>query len=158
MVLKLYCQRCGEEREIEIKDEKESYPVRKEQTEILAKVTYCKFCGEQIWNERLDANNLQEAYRQYRSNHGLLQPEDIKRIREMYGLSQTTFGKILGFGEKTIARYENGSIQEMAQNNLIKLASYPVVFGLLVKQNKACLADNEFERIMSTLIDVQRII
>jgi len=46
----MYCPECKEEREIEIREENESYPVKNEQTEINAQVTYCKHCGEQIWN------------------------------------------------------------------------------------------------------------
>ena len=148
----LYCQRCGEVSEVEIREEKETYPVKNEQTEILASLTYCRQCGEQIWNESLDENNLKEAYRIYRLKHGLLQPEVIKRIREKYGLSQTSFGKLLGLGEKTIVRYENGSIQDSALNNLIELAGYPFVFALLVAKNKACLSDKEYQRVMHILM------
>lgn len=52
---------------------------------------------------------------------GLLQPEEIRSIRSMYGMSQETFARVLGMGTKTIARYENGSLQDEAQNNLIFL-------------------------------------
>lgn len=57
----LYCQRCGEVSEVEIREEKETYPVKNELTEIMASVTYCRQCGEQVWNESLDENNLKEA-------------------------------------------------------------------------------------------------
>lgn len=62
-----------------------------------------------------------DAFAIYRQRHGLLQPEEIRRIREKYGLSQVAFAKVLGLGNKTVARYENGSIADMAQNNLIEL-------------------------------------
>lgn len=35
-------------------------------------------------------------------------PEEIKKIREQYGLSQRSFAKLLNWGDKTICRYENG--------------------------------------------------
>ena len=149
----LYCLKCDKEQDFEVRQEKESYPVRGEQTEIIAQVTYCKQCGEQIWNEDLDEVNLKEAYRKYRSNHDLLQPEEIKRIRDKYALSQTSFGKLLGFGDKTITRYENGSIQDMAQNNLIVLAEYPDVFELLLQRNKEHLSPQDFERAISKIME-----
>lgn len=149
----LYCLKCGQEQEFEVRQEKESYPVRGEQTEIIARVTYCKQCGEQIWNEDLDEANLKEVYRKYRTNHNLLQPEEIKRIRNKYALSQTAFGRILGFGDKTITRYENGSIQDLAQNNLIALAEHPDIFALLLQRNKEYLSPQEFERASSKLLE-----
>jgi putative zinc finger/helix-turn-helix YgiT family protein len=148
----MYCHNCREERDIEIREEKESYPVRNEQTEIMAKVTYCMHCGEQIWNEEFDENNLQVAYRIYRAKHGLLQPEEIKRIREKYTLSQTAFGRILGFGDKTITRYENGSIQDLAQNNLIELASFPDVFELLLNKNAEYISQQDYDRAIKMLM------
>ena len=147
----MYCPECGEEREIELREERESYPVKNEPTEIMAQVTYCKHCEEQIWNEELDDNNLKEAYKQYRIKHGLLQPEDIKSIREKYKLTQTAFAKILGFGEKTIARYETGSIQDSAQNNLMELANYPDVFELLLKKSVTFIPTSDYERAMGAL-------
>ena len=147
----LYCLKCDKEQDFEVRQEKESYPVRGEQTEIIAQVTYCKQCGEQIWNEDLDEVNLKEAYCKYRVSHDLLQPEDIKRIRVKYSLSQTAFGRLLGFGDKTITRYENGSIQDLAQNNLIVLVDYPDVFELLLLRNKEQISKQDFERAISKL-------
>ena len=35
-------------------------------------------------------------------------PDDIKRIRGKYSLSQQSFARLLGLGEASIVRYENG--------------------------------------------------
>lgn len=67
----MYCPECKCEREVEIRNEKEVYPVKGEDTEIDAKVTYCKFCGEQIWNDEVNNDNLIRALNKYRKNHGL---------------------------------------------------------------------------------------
>lgn len=150
-----YCPKCNKERETEIREEKEIYPVKNEPTEILAKVTYCKHCGEQIWNDELDNNNLQEAYHKYRSVHGLLQPEDIKEIREKYNITQTTFAKILGFGEKTIARYETGSIQDSAQNNLMELANFPNVFEHLLKKSISNISKSDYDKAIEALANLK---
>jgi transcriptional regulator with XRE-family HTH domain len=81
----------------------------------------------------------------------LLLPEEIKAIREKYNLTQTAFAKILGFGEKTIARYENGSIQDEAQNNLIELANIPNNFEVLLKKNASQLSSYEYNKAISAL-------
>ena len=116
-----------------------------------ALVSFCSECGEEVWNDELDENNLQKAYTIYRTNHGLLQPYEIYNIREKYGVSQTLFARILGLGDKTITRYENGSIQDKAQNNLIALVSHPENFKELVEQNRSIIPDPDYERILSAL-------
>ena len=146
MTTRLYCPSCGEERDVIIKNEKEAYPVKNEPTEIQAQISYCRHCGEQIWNEELDPENLQAAYRKYRTDHGLLQPEEIKAIRENYALTQTAFAKILGLGEKTIARYETGSLQDLAQNNLIELTRLPEAFSYLLQKGRSRITEIEYDR------------
>lgn len=144
--MKMYCPTCKTEIEITIKTEKEIYPVKNDPIEIISEVTYCKRCDEQIWNKDLDTKNLEKAYEKYRKKHNLLQPKDIKRIREKYSLSQVSFAKILGLGEKTITRYENGSIQDVSQNNLIMLADYPDVFTLLLNKNNDFIPTTDYQK------------
>jgi hypothetical protein len=50
---RMYCLKCGEEREIDIREEPESYPVKNEQTVIDAKITYCKYCGDKFGMKNL---------------------------------------------------------------------------------------------------------
>lgn len=147
----MYCPTCEMKKEIEILKEKEIYPVKNEPTEVVAEVTYCTHCREQIWNEEVDTKNLEKAYRKYRDTNGLLQPEDIKKIRQKYNLTQTSFAKILGVGEKTITRYENGSIQDLAQNNLIALSDYVDVFKLLLDKNKTFISDSDYEKAFKAI-------
>jgi putative zinc finger/helix-turn-helix YgiT family protein len=142
----LYCSKCEKEREIEVREEKEVYPVKGEETEILANVTYCKHCGKQIWNDEFEGENLKKAYKIYQNAHDLLLPEEIKAIREKYDLSQTLFAKILGLGEKTITRYENGSIQDAAQNVLIDLADDSEIFAKLISKAKNRLSQPEYDK------------
>ena len=112
----MYCPNCNSEVLTEVKTVSETYPVKGEEITVTAKVRCCKNCGQSIWDEELDGQNLLDAFAIYRQRHGLLQPEEIRRIREKYGLSQVAFAKVLGLGNKTVARYENGSIADMAQN------------------------------------------
>ena len=132
----MICSKCYNEKEFIVKEEKEIIKVKGEPIEITSKVTYCKNCGEQIWNPELDDENLDTAYRCYRKKHNLLMPEEIKEIRKRLELSQKSFSKLLGIGEKTITRYENGAIQDQAHNNLILLADSLENFNLLYAKQK----------------------
>ena len=146
MEAKIYCPKCGDFRPYEVKEERETYPVKNEPVEIMAKVSYCKCCGEMLWNEELDDVNLKMAFDVYKNHHDLLTSEKVKRIREKYGLSQALFSKLLGLGEKTITRYENGSIQDVAHNSLLLLADKPDALLILLKANRRFLTDNEYEK------------
>ena len=52
-------------------------------------------------------------------------PEEIKRIRDKYRLSQQSFAKLLGIGEASMVRYENGQAPSRANANLIRAADKP---------------------------------
>ena len=54
-----------------------------------------------------------------------LTPEDIKRIRKKYDLSQKAFAQLLGIGEASMARYESGTTPSKANANLIRAAEEP---------------------------------
>ena len=151
MEAKMFCANCKEDQEFVVRVEEESYPVKGEETTIHANVAYCTVCGEQIWNQELDDENLKTAYRVFRDKHELLQPEEIKSIREKYAITQVDFARILGLGDKTVARYESGSLQDSAPNNLIFLARYPDAFRLLVMKNKEKISETCYNETMKSL-------
>ena len=51
-----------------------------------------------------------------------LTAREIKDIRTRYGLSQQAFARVLGLGEASIVRYENGQKPTRANANLIRAA------------------------------------
>ena len=117
--MRKYCEECGKEVETQIIKKRESYDVCGETIDVDAQVLVCAECGEEFYSEELDNTTLVRAYNEYRIRHKLLLPEEIKKIREQYGLSQRSFAKLLNLGDKTICRYENGSIQDKAHNSLL---------------------------------------
>lgn len=117
-----YCPVCNREQDILLIQKEETYLVRGEPFTIDATVCTCAHCGEEIMTEEYDDDNLRKAYAKYRSLHGLLQPEEIKAIREQYGVSQVAFARMVRVDDKAIARYENGSLQTKTDNDRIMLA------------------------------------
>lgn len=147
----MICSNCYNENDFEIRNENEIICVRGEEVEVVSKVTYCKKCGRKVWNSDCDDDNLKNAYNVYRKKHNLLQPKEIVEIREKYGITQTTYAKVLGLGEKTIARYENGAIQDTAQNNLMLLSRNINNFKTLFEKQIDKLDENEISKIKETL-------
>lgn len=147
----MFCPKCEADVETTVREIDETYTVKGEDITIKAKVRFCATCGEDIWDEELDSQNLLRAYTEYRARHGLLQPHEIRAIREKYKLSQAAFARVLGLGEKSVTRYENGSIADMAQNNLIALTRYPDVFQKLLELNQSKITKDDYNTAHSAL-------
>lgn len=114
-----------------------------------AQVRVCGICHEEVFDEELDSKTLDAFYREYRKSEKLLLPEEIKSIRLKYRLSQSSFAKVLGFGEKTITRYENGAIQDVCHDNLIRLMDSMGAFVSIWENRKDCLSAKEQTRVES---------
>ena len=145
--MRTYCTHCNKEVLLREEQHCETYPVKGEDTTIEATVLYCEECGTEVWLSEIDDKNLEKAYEVYRAKHGLMKPNDIQAMREKYGLSQVAFARVLGFGDKTIARYENGSLQDEAPNNLMLLVRNPDCFMELFQKNKGKLTSNEIQQV-----------
>ena len=131
-----YCEKCEKEVETKVITRKENFKICGENIEVDAQVMLCANCGEEIFNEELDSATLLNAYNEYRRRHKLLSPEEIKRIREQYGLSQRSFAKLLNWGDKTVRRYENGAIQDKAHNSLLLFLRDPDNMRIYLLENE----------------------
>ena len=149
--MKTFCPKCFSNVDASITYRKETYSVKGDEVIIDAKVCLCPNCGETIWVPSVDEENIDKAYRAYQHKHRLLLPAQIKRIREKYQVTQSTFARLLGFGEKTITRYENGYIQDEGPNNLIYLVEDPATFQVLYEKNKSKISKCEQQNIEQAL-------
>lgn len=70
----------------------------------------CVSCGEEFFTPE-QMNHVQRlASAVIREEEGLLLPEAIRALRERLGLTQREFEKLLGVGQKTVARWERGTV------------------------------------------------
>lgn len=120
--IKTFCPECDCEVVAPIELRVETLPVKGEQTPYDADIAICPYCGEAIGDSRIEEGNLRRAYSAYCAAHGLMAPDEVKELRNSYGLSLREFSKFLGFGEQTIARYEAGAIPDDSHNTTLKLA------------------------------------
>jgi len=89
-------------------------------TMIIANATWdaCTSCGEEILPDELTKAIEAEQYRRL----GLLPPSEIRQVRQKTGLSAVDMANLLGVGEKSYTRWENGrSIQNKSNDTLIRL-------------------------------------
>ena len=146
-----YCENCGREVETKIVNRLETFAVLGENIEIECKVMVCAECGEELFCEELDAQTLNDAYNEYRRIHKLLLPEEIRKIREQYGLSQRGFAKLLNWGDKTICRYENGSLQDKAHNSILLLLREPENMRKYLMENELTIDEKQKKKLLERI-------
>lgn len=146
-----YCEVCGKEVETKIITRQETFKVCGEDITIDAQVLVCAECGGELFCEELDSATLVNAYNEYRRKHKLLLPDEIKKIREQYGLSQRSFAKLLNWGDKTICRYENGSVQDKAHNSLLLFLREPENMRTYLTENEIVLDERQKTKLLDTV-------
>jgi len=115
------CPECEVEKEVQYGTKEETLTIRKENIDVISKVFYCPTGNHFFSDMEDDEEKIQFAYREYRKRKNILQPEGIKELRDKYGLSQQDFSLFLGYGAKTIARYETGAIPDDSHSYFMKL-------------------------------------
>jgi uncharacterized phage-associated protein/DNA-binding transcriptional regulator YiaG len=121
--------------------------VRKENFPILYHYYLCEETGEEFTDVELDDLNLAQAYNQYRTRYNLPFPDEIKGLREQYGLSAAKMSEILGFGANVYRNYEAGDLPNVSNARLMQLAKDPREFKKLVEKSGA-VEGNMWERLM----------
>ncbi len=119
--LKMECPVCEHERNVVYGETKESLKIRGEEIDVTSKIHYCPKGDHYFYAPEDEEAKFQTAYDEYRKRKNFLQPNEIKQLRERYGLSQRNFTRLLDWGEVTIHRYESGAIQDDVHNDLLML-------------------------------------
>lgn len=151
-----YCEECGKEVKTRTITKRETYEICGEAIEVDAEVLVCEECGEEFFCEELDNVTLVRAYNEYRIKHKLLLPEEIKKIREQYGLSQRSFAKLLNWGDKTICRYENGSLQDRVHNSMLLFLREPDNMWTYLTENEVLLTDKQKKRLLDIVAKLKK--
>jgi putative zinc finger/helix-turn-helix YgiT family protein len=145
------CPICENERKVIRGTRKETVKINNQNIEVPVESYYCSEGNHYFTDLEQDEKRIQHAYRKYREQNELLQPEEITAIRDKYGLSQTDFSLLLGFGQITVHRYETGALQDQAHNIILEFIKQPMNFYILYKKNIKLLPTKVAERIKGKL-------
>ena len=113
--------------------EKRTIPFRKENFDIDFHFWVCTDTKEQFEDERQAELNISQVYNQYRAKHNIPTTDEIRRIREMYGISASKMSDVLGFGANQYRQYETGEMPSISNGRLIMQAADPEDFIKMVK-------------------------
>lgn len=145
--MRKYCANCELIQDVVVRKEVHKYNVKKTKVTAEIMILTCSQCGDEVYDKDNEVSNDIMIFDQYKKTKKLLTSKEIIKIREKYSISQVTLSKILGFGIKTITRYENGAIQDNAHDNLLRLVNSDENFYRLWIMSKESLTEAENNKI-----------
>ena len=146
-----FCFECAKDVDTKIIEKNETFNVKATTIKVQSKVRVCTECGVEISDMELDDATMSEVYEKYKLLNNMLTSKDIKELREKYSITQKGLALVLGFGEKTITRYENGSLQDKAHDDILKSIKEPTNFKRYWETNKNKLTNFEIDKVEAKL-------
>ncbi|MBA1335954.1 MAG: hypothetical protein HPY66_1773 [Firmicutes bacterium] len=96
--------------------------------------------------------NLLKARDAYRQKKGLLTSSEIANIRSYYGLTQSDFSALLGWGDVTVTRYESKTIQDETYDNIMRMVYENPLFALeCIDKHKDRFTSDKYTKIRKNI-------
>lgn len=146
---KRICPCCMEEHEVKTVKIKEQANFKDHHVNYDAVYTYCDAADELYMDERQIQDNDIRLKDAYRRTEGLLTSDEISDIRSKYGITQSDLCTLLGWGGKTITRYESHQVQDRAHDTILKkIYRDPEWFLSLLKDSKNNLSEEAYQKYL----------
>lgn len=147
---KRLCPCCMEEHAVKLIKENEHTVFKNVQVDYEARYFYCDQADELYTDEELTRRNDIAMKDSYRRAEGLMISSDIRTLRDGYGISQSDLCILMGWGAKTITRYETHQVQDRAHDTILrKLEQDPEWFVRLLLYAKELISAKAYERCMT---------
>lgn len=114
----------------------------------------CDDTGITFTDAETDGWGLDQVYSQYREKYGIPAPEEIKAIREQYGLSAVTMSKILGIGDNQYGLYEGGEMPTKNIGRMIATIKDKNIFNMYVDMARNQFKEKDYNRIKEKIENV----
>lgn len=147
----MLCTCCMENHEVKRVIIRENNIFKNTDVEYDAEYFYCENADEYFADESMATANDISMKNAYRKRCGLLTTSEIVAIREKYGVSQSDLCQILGWGVKTITRYESHQVQDKAHDTILrKISTDPEWFLKLLDSAKDSILKASFDKYYAT--------
>lgn len=147
------CICCMEEHDVSIVRLRECDEFKNESLEYFATYEYCDRADEYIATEEMISKNDIALKNSYREKVGLLTTQEIEAIRRKYGISQTDLSILLGWGAKTITRYESHQVQDVAHDTILrKIDCDPEWFLSFLENSKENISEAAYNKYKATAL------
>ena len=146
---KQICPCCMEEHEVKTVIVLERATFKNCIVDYEASYFFCEFAEELYMDEQQMQENDIRLKDAYREKEGLLTSVQISRIRAKYGISQSDLCTLLGWGGKTITRYESHQVQDKAHDTILKkIDQDPEWFLTLLDGAKSNLSTESYQKYL----------
>lgn len=129
---------------------------RKEEYTIVHHYWLCTDSGERFTDDAIDDLDLGQVHNQYREKYGIPFPEEIKNIREKYGVSASKMSEILGLGANSWRNYEAGEVPSVANGRLILAIKNTEDFRRQVEACAELISEKERIQLLHKISVLQR--
>ena len=144
------CPCCMEEHEVETVRVLETNIFKNQKIQYEATYDYCRQADELYAVEGMISTNDNVMKDAYRKQVGLLTSQEICEIRRKYSIGQTDLATILGWGGKTITRYESHQVQDVAHDTILrKIDDDPEWFLQLLDKSKEKFVPQVYQKYKS---------
>jgi len=149
--MRRFCPSCGKETEWEKVIHPIEMDIRGENIVVEAEYYRCGECQAEYedLNSNYDPYNI--AYEEYRRRKGMVQPAQIREFRKRYDLTQKELSKLLGLGDVTLSRYENGALQDKVHDKLLQLVMDPQNLLRITNEKPYALSDEKRSKLLKKL-------
>ena len=130
----------------------EQHEFRKEIFSVHVRYYVCEDTGERFTTTEQDELLFNELYSQYRVNHGIPFPEEIKAIRQHYNLNYQQITKILGFGTNQYAQYEKGQMPSESNGKLLSAAKNRPFMLHLLEDSRTEFSEEEYNKVYQSVL------
>lgn len=144
------CPECGRGGSVTRFRRHETVSVRGMELEVEKVLRRCGACGSEYENTK-DPDWRIDAYAMYRKAKGMLAPKRIRDWRGEYDLKQSEVTALLGWGEVTLGRYENGSLQSEAHDKQLADLIDPVHLAAALAAHPEAMSDERRAAILSRI-------
>ena len=147
---KKICSCCMEEHEVKTVLVMEQATFKNSTVDYEASYFFCELAEELYMDEQQMQDNDIKLKDAYRKKEGLLTSAQIIEIRAKYGISQSDLCLLLGWGGKTITRYESHQVQDKAHDTILKkIDQDPEWFISLLNGSKSNLSEESYRKYLA---------
>jgi len=149
------CPICGNTHFVERRIRETQALFKKEVVDYEESYFICNYSDEEE-NEFVPAKvmntNLLKVRDAYRAAKGLLTSSEISKIRFYYGLTQSEFAAMLGWGEVTVTRYESKTVQDETYDSMMRMVYKNSMLALeYLDKHKERFTDKRYSEIRSNI-------
>jgi hypothetical protein len=122
---------------------------RREKYLVHARFFRCEDTGGLFTTTGQDALLFDDLYSQYRNAHGIPFPDELRALREGYGLSCAQISRLTGFGINQWGQYEEGTMPSESNARTVSLMASPEGMKALLEAAGGAFREDERRKILA---------